>query len=420
MNPNNIKKKLSHLKVDFYSHYNSTNHKCFFSNCENQSIKSHSLSESSVLALLEGTGDSKAMILYHLQDHIDFDFDNDLTMSTYQSAKRRLDSKGKGDSSTFYGFCKTCDAETFKLIDNYPYLNADEINFLHALRTFAHYITRQKQVHDYTNKKVIPGLKEIEEKRHIIPEGFATLNEIFQKIPDDYLLERDLVKEMAKNYHDNNDIPIKNERFKFEEFFQDISGRLFNLNDFPMSGMDFKKRLNIFMNEANDALKELHFEDNDFLELAVDAVLTDLNNSAKLFTKYYYDKVYNSFEYLNINISGFFPIAGAFVFKIEDQEIALTFFPEKTGKTQFLFALAKQDTNSIFFSKLKLMNDLQVTKQITNIILSQATNVYFSPRYWNKLPNEIKDLLVSDKQILLQTKFNLFDKEYEEVPPIVQ
>ena len=137
----NFRKKLQQLKeLTRQFEKNAKHSKCFSLNCNNRSIRSHSISESRVLQFLaENSYDGH---LLYLDDSIEFDF-KDISISTLHSLRRKLKKNGKGDTSTFYGFCNSCDSSFFKKLDNELYLNTGEINFLHAYRAFAYYIQNQ-------------------------------------------------------------------------------------------------------------------------------------------------------------------------------------------------------------------------------------------------------------------------------------
>ena len=75
MGNKSLNEKLNDVNKNIHNFRGSKNDKCFFFNCEMKSIKSHSISESKVLSILEGTDERNAMVVYHLENVPETDFE---------------------------------------------------------------------------------------------------------------------------------------------------------------------------------------------------------------------------------------------------------------------------------------------------------------------------------------------------------
>uniref|UniRef100_UPI00263026AA hypothetical protein n=1 Tax=Fluviicola sp. TaxID=1917219 RepID=UPI00263026AA len=169
---------------------------CFFDDCPEPCIGSHSISESRVLSLLESQTANNGISIYHLEDIPHVDFEENKTLSTFHKTKRKLLLKGKDKTSLFYGFCKNCDAKTFQRLDNEDYTNHSEINFLHSLRTLAYNITLERNALLIFTNKVFPGIENnIDELEQIQPQWNLILESIRQ-LPDEHLIYWDKAEQM--------------------------------------------------------------------------------------------------------------------------------------------------------------------------------------------------------------------------------
>lgn len=237
-----LKEKLNDLKKDlpsFIKPEGKKGNKCFFHDCNGKAIKSHTLSEAQVLGLLEGENEKGRVVVYHIDDVPDVDFNNELSLSTFQKTNRRLFEKGKSDTSVFYGFCKDCDRDTFRLLDNYPFLNNSEINFLHNLRTSAYTLTYHRNLHVDFKNRIHPLVDKVEEDTSAANHGFNFLSSYLHNIPDSSDISFDKVKDI-KGLIELNTVPIKKQRDEVIEFQKDFFSALLNKNNYPMKGFVFK------------------------------------------------------------------------------------------------------------------------------------------------------------------------------------
>lgn len=382
--------------------------KCFFHDCNEKAIKSHTLSEVQVLSLLEGENEKGRVVIYHIDDVPDVDFKNELSLSTFQKTNRRLFEKGKSDTSVFYGFCKDCDRDTFRLLDNNPFLDNKEINFLHNLRTTAYALTYYRNLYiDF--KQVIPLIVQVGEAAEVVNHEFSKLVSCLEGIPDSSNVSYDAVKEL-KDLVDINTIPIKEQRDQIIEFQKDFLSNLFNENNYPMNGYDFKQELMKIKPLVKSVGNDIDGEHLIFISKEIDRKILEYEKAIQALTSLYREKVYEDYRYLTISIEGVFLIAGAFNYSIDEgTNISLTFFPEKeTNKTHFLFSGHVSENNLKYFSQLNIMSISEFKLKITEIILAYGTNVYISPNLWLKTPDNIKKLLLSDKSKVISEQFNFF------------
>src|SRR5690554_900275 len=383
--------------------------KCFFHDCNGKAIKSHTLSEAQVLSLLKGKNEKGQVVVYHIDDVPDVDFKNELSLSTFQKTNRRLFEKGKSDTSVFYGFCKGCDRDTFRLLDDYPYLDNIEINFLHNLRTTAYTLTYHRNLYVNLKNRVLPLVDKVEEGKEAANYGFNSLSSYLNSMPDSHDVSYNEVKDL-KCLIDLSTIPLKEQRDEAIEFQKDLFSDLFNENNYPMNGFVFKQelmKLKLLL-ESVDNIDEKHF---NLISIEIDQKVFEYQKAIQVLTSLYREKSYEAYRYLTISIEGMFQIAGAFNYTIDGvTNLSLTFFPEKeTNKTHFIFAGHVSENNLKYFSQLNIMPASDFKLKITEVILSQGTNVYISPELWRKTPERVKELMLKDKSRVISEGFNFFN-----------
>ncbi|RYM35733.1 hypothetical protein ERX46_01695 [Brumimicrobium glaciale] len=408
-----LKEKLNELKKDlpnFIKPEGKKGDKCFFHDCNGKAIKSHTLSEAQVLGLLEGENEKGRVVVYHIDDVPDVDFKNELSLSTFQKTNRRLFEKGKSDTSVFYGFCEDCDRDSFRLLDNYPFLDNKEINFLHNLRTTAYTLTYHRNLYTDFKDRVLPLGDKVEEGTEAANHGFNFLSSYLHNIPDSSDISFDEVKDL-KELINLSTIPIKKQRDEVIEFQKDFFSDLFNESNYPMNGFVFKQelmKLKPLLESVDNDIDEDHF---NLISKELDQKIFEYQKAIQLITSLYREKSYEAYRYLTISIEGMFQIAGAFNYSIDGvTNLSLTFFPEKeTNKTHFIFSGHVSENNLKYFSQLNIMPASDFKLKVTEIILAHGTNVYISPELWRKTPERVKELMLSDKSKVISEGFNFFD-----------
>lgn len=407
-------KKLSSLKKDLSKLVKlegKKGDKCFFHDCSNQAIKSHSLSESRVLSLLERKNEKGQVVVYHIDDVPDVDFKDELSLSTFHKTNRRLFEKGKSDTSVFYGFCKDCDRETFRLVDNHPYLNNKEINFSHSLRTTAYTLTYHRNLYTDFKNKVLPAIIEVKGGFQELNKELNHLDSIFTDLPDTYDVSFEKAKEFKSILETLNTTPLQKQREEIDNLLLTFFSVLFNESRYPMKGYLFKQeimRIKPIFESTKKDFKELQLNN---LSEEIDEKILKYERATQSLTSLYRDKSFSAYRYLTISIDGIYLIAGAFNYSSHEQtNISLTFFPEtESNKTHFLFSGHINEDNIKYFSQLNIMSIPDFKMRVTEIILSQGTNVFISPDFWRKIPNKIQALMLSDKGKIVSENFSFFD-----------
>ncbi len=384
--------------------------KCFFHDCHGRAIKSHTLSENQVLGLLEGENEKGQVVVYHIDDVPDVDFKNELSLSTFQKTNRRLFEKGKSDTSVFYGFCKDCDGDTFRFLDDYPYLDNIEINFLHNLRTTAYTLTYHRNLYVNLKNRVLPLVDKVEEGKEAANHGFNFLSSYLNSMPDSHDISYDEVKDL-KGLIDLSTIPLKEQRDEAIEFQKDLFSDLFNENNYPMNGFVFKQELMKLKPLLDSVDNNIDEEKLSLISKEIDLKVSEYQKAIQELTRLYRERAYETYRYLTISIEGMFQIAGAFNYYIDGvTNLSLTFFPEKeTNKTHFIFSGHVSENNLKYFSQLNIMSISEFKLKITEVILSQGTNVYISSELWRKTPERVKELMLKDKSRVISEGFSFFD-----------
>ena len=398
----------------FIRNFRGSNHdKCFFFDCNFNSIKSHSISESKVLSFLEGIDDKNKKIIYHLENVPEVDFGEDKSISTYHQTHRKLYKKGKSDTSIFYGFCRDCDNLTFDEIDNNDYYNTNMTNFLHSIRTWSHNLTTTKNIFLLMKNKIISKFSSANEEIEYLKELPKSLLNFFKYIPNDKIVEWDEVSSMKDSLIETNTIPDKTLRNDTEHFLASTFAGILDKTNFPMRGDLFKSEISKLFGPLeqairlteNSSIKEL----NDILKIQ----LEEIDLKIKKITLLLRNKNYDYFNYLHRPINGIFPIAGAFVYRFtkDEDECIITFFPEQsTGKTHVIFAIPKLDNKYLSFLNIKSEGEFRI--YLSSIIMTAGTNVFISPSFWNKLPAEIKTIFLIPKTDFKEHSINLFEANF--------
>jgi hypothetical protein len=407
-----INKKLNEAQKFIYNFRGSKNDKCFFCDCNENAIKSHSISESKVLSLIEDFDDKKAKVVYHLENVPEIDFGGDKSISSYHQTHRKLYRKGKSDTSVFFGFCKNCDNLTFEPIDNLPLENEIKLFFLHSLRSKAHYLTTSKNITTHIQKNLIPKFRESDEKVKELSGATNQLKALLSGILDSESIHWEQISFLNEHLKSLNNSPVKSFRDETEIRNQILFQKILDRNNFPMTGKEYKQCLEPIFNLHDEAISVYHKSTTNELELAINHYLSLIDWEINNLTRNFRNEEFNTFEYLHIHLNQMFPISGAFIYQYTpEKECILTFFPEKSSnKTHFIFAVNKGESKYLSFLNFKTVSELK--KYLSNVIVFAGSNVFLSPKYWDKLPSEIRDLILTDKSIIKELNINLFLDEY--------
>jgi hypothetical protein len=310
-----------------------------------------------------------------------------------------------------------CDSMIFKQIDCLPYQNTFEVNFLHSLRTFSYYLSSWNNQYQKMLDQIASDFEQIDVQLNLLDEPVNEIEELINKIPNDLFLEREIVTELLNEFEKLNTSVKKEHRDEASKMANKNFESLLNKDIYPITGKFFKSEIKKIFLMLDNAKQELEKNTSinlmkEHLILEIEKIKSKTNN----LTSSLRQNKYEIFNYQHRSIDGLFLIAGAFVFKLIDGvDIALTFFPEKeTNKTHFLFSELNNTTErTIFLNRLNIMPDTEFLNVVSGFILYSGTNVYLSPEYWVKIPDEIKEKFVDNKKELLNSNFNLFSKELQ-------
>lgn len=413
MNSKSLNENLNDAQKNLRNYRGSKKDKCFFTDCNSTSIKSHSISESRVLSLLEGMDKKNKVVVYHLEDVPEVDFGDAKSISTYKQTHRKLFKKGKGDTSVFFGFCNDCDRDVFDIIDNNDYQNTTSINFLHTIRTLAYNLTTSRNIYMYMVDNIINKYPMTDEKIEQFKKLIFDLGKIIEQQPDDKLIDWEEVMVINECFHQINTNASRALREDTEKFKNTLLSKINNESNYPMRGDEFKANCTQLLTSLNDSSKSYTRSLIDDLKISLNRKLNSIETEIEKVTSLYRNSNHDYFSFLHRYINGVFHIAGAFVYRftLNDDECIVTFFPEEsTKKTHVIFAVRK--VNSKYLAFLNIKTDTEFNTYLSNIILTGGTNVFISPTYWNKLPKDIQDLILLDKADFKEHNINLFDNKY--------
>lgn len=384
----NIHEKLSQAEQSFKKLTEGTkNTKCFLKDCYEQSIGSHSLSEARVLKLLESEDEKNRLTLYYLGNEIVADRKH-LEITLYNSYYQKLKSIPKAKASVFYGFCEHHDNEIFNLLDNYVYIDENQVNYLHSYRAFSYFISQWVKLISYHTNSIEPLNAKLNESINNIDEQFdkvPDLNEL--NIPIDFQLSEchkdailSEIDSLSKNQLFLNKDQLKNHiTSQFSSFLEP---------DKVFTGKEIDHLLKESLNDLTNTNPIQDF--NLLLKFGFDEKLQELEYIKHKIESIWLRGAFSEFISVSISLPNLFLITGCFVYEKNNINISLTILPEEeTMKTHLIFG-SLDEKASIYFSQLKITSELELKFYITRLILERGSNLYISPKYWSTLPSEIK------------------------------
>lgn len=425
-------RKLHELKQKFKAAYDDVALKqCTIDKCLSDPICAHTLQRGSILKYLSGIGERNSEGVYYLEDRVEYDFKN-LKITSLQTLNK-VDFKPISAASTFYGFCKMHDEVFNQEIENVNFDQSDRMAFYHSFRTFAHSLRKEAETLEYLSQKLLSDLESLPEKIDSVKEKMQKVNPV-ETIPDDLVLTEEEMIPLKKQFNELADSGYSTNDDVRKTMEQVMGGVL---NKKSVTGKD---------------IKELFIKANDFLTTNptindLDPVIEQLSgllppqmfdiklNRGRL-SHLFDTKQFGELSYFTNSITGVYPIAGAFVAGYLDNILApfndgyvvmpryaVTFFPEPAlNRSTFVIASYKENPNvNIFFSRLRIMNDSDFKQFISNLILLRGTNTFFSPRYWAKLLDDERQLILQRREFKKDTEFgiynlglNLFEIKFED------
>ena len=290
-------------------------------------------------------------------------------MVSKQDVKRELLFRGIKGASTFTGFCEDHDKIFQNVIEDVTFKKTEKQCFYHVYRAYAYYMHKEYELYCGLKKTMVEGKEIIKEKT----EG--------QEAPDLSNVP-DSMKNMINSFKGViNGIP---------EVFDDLVKKA----DIRLFGASLKK---------------------DRLDHAVE------------------NDEYSDFKYCVAKLDGIYPFACSsvvpYIHVVAQQssdgvahspEYVISIFPEsESNSTWIIFGAYKENPNvEIVFSRLKSPNRL---KFVSDLLLSNGSNIYLSPRMYNKMnDSERKELIDSrvnkgkDDIGLPEINLNLFSKQFKD------
>lgn len=345
---------------------------CFYPSCGSLStIRAHSIQENGPLKILADLINGQ-MEVYYLDDEFDYDIDSKTMVSKHQT-KRKLHHRGIGSTSVFNGFCLKHDAIFKTTIEDATYTGSVEQLFFHSYRCFAYFM--HKSYEKYS--------------------GLA-----------------DVMKKLKQETGTRPEIPILPDNEKLGK----LGGQLNSLLG-SIGGM---------LDELDGVFDTLESKSNE--------ELFGLKLKKDRFDEALEKKKYSNLKYWQRSISGIYPIACSSVVHYLDvmhqqssdgtvypAELAITIFPD-TNKTKTHIIISGFEDNpnfNIVIHKLRALGEKYLLKFISDLLLHRGSNVYLSPRLYNKMTMEEKKELIqqraSNEQSLTglpNIKLNLFAHKF--------
>lgn len=382
---------------------------CFLSDCSKESIYSHSISKSRVFNVLTP---NKSEILLMLEDKYSSDF-SEKKMSSFQTRNRELVQVSQVSASTFKGFCNHCDSELFKDLDEKPYTNTPKINFLHALRAYSFKLREERKLFHLISNDMFRFEEKVDDSTI---EDHPSLN-LFNLLPQDSMITWEMVSNTIGQLNLKMDAlsVIAPNLENYQDMIMHRATAVLNKESYPMTLKSFKNGFANLLKVKNEGIEELKKSEESgnikaIKEYAFQVLKYQDEVSAEL-TKCLRNESYCDFQSVTHSISGIHKITGNFIYyNSNNEEIVLTFFPEaETNKTIFIFSAWNPSyTQDIYLKKINVLESSKLSQFISNIILSQGTNIYLSQGFLETLDNKEREVLTQVKTLESFLSFNLF------------
>lgn len=411
MKNNYIGKNLQSVQ-DAYAYLTKSSEKfdCFLSDCSNESIDSHSISKSRIFKVLTSDKSEKLLML---EDRYSSDFSIG-KMSSFQARNRELIQVSQVSASTFRGFCSHCDSELFKDLDDQPYSNIPKTNFLHSLRAYSFKLREERKLFQLMSNEMFRFKEDADdntaEENHpalnylsLLPQNTVITWEMASSILGQLSLQIDALSVVVPNLENNHEI------------IELRATAILNKESYPMTLKDFKNDFSNLLKVKNERMGELKESKENgnikAIEEYAPEVLKHQDEVSAELTKCIRNESYSNFQHVTHSINGIHKITGNFIYYTSDnEEIVLTFFPETdTNKTVFIFSVWNPShSQDIYLKKINLLEPSTIKQFVSNIILSQGTNIYLSKDFLETLEQKEKELLSQVKTLNSFLNFNLF------------
>lgn len=346
---------------------------CFYPNCDEKTIKAHSIQMNGPLKLISDKVDRQEHQVYYLKDELRF-IPNEGVVGSHQNQYRSLNFRGISEASTFRGFCQKHDKIFKDAIEDVPYSGMKEQQFLFMYRAFAHMIHHKIS----TNK------------------GVSTICDINNEKITKARIE-------LEGINDRGDNSIKKKKESLNNVFDSLNATMNNITE----------QTPIELSELDANIK---FELDEIVR----------------------NKDYDCVNFLSRSFEGLFPWAcSTVVGYLHPNRIpssngiaysnyyAITVLPDKhSSRTHVMIASLNETPNAKpQMERFRTMQSSEFRKQISNMIIQRATNVFLSPRMINLMDESEFQSIISarlertkflDELEVQDYEFNLFSSKYLE------
>ncbi|GAA0873994.1 hypothetical protein GCM10009118_04020 [Wandonia haliotis] len=239
------------------------------------------------------------------------------------------------------------------------------------------------------------------------------------------------------DYHDTNLFsPIEN--FEFDDSDEHLF--LHSYRSFAHSYHRKQEEVNIYSNPESDFIKTLPPQFVDTFIEGLQMGVNDVKPHKESLDKALDNKEYDYLEYLVYEKDGLYPFAvssgmsprvsysGKPMNNHVDETLPwsmplITFLPDK-AKTFVIIAAFPDDKNAVnLLDELYELNDYQLERAITSLIIANCENTFFSPKVWRKMSDKQKRELLNEFEIntngmqyrdkFFHSRFNFFSDFFE-------
>lgn len=380
--------------------------KCFADGCMTELIHLDPLFEPNSIAELYEKDKENNSSVFYLNDNLEYIPDFLIEKSFNKKVpSRKLVSRSSQNPSIFNGFCINHNAEEFYGIDRNSYENKQEINFLHAYRAFGHFFSVSKSKNHFACHKLIEFIESSEVKAPSkLVEGMASLKEMFDEIPDDFIVNYELFEPVLEVFSEKVRTLEKN---RFSGMINLNLDEICDKNRYPVIATEFKTNINVLIHSvvmSDDCPVTLA---NYELEIYVHKLKENNAMEAK-FKSIQKSKAYSEMVMFSRAIDGVYGITGSFVHQFDDFElITVTIFSEPNkGETQVL--LSSFEGTNTDFDKIQKMEDLEFRQLISEIILQSGSNIFMSPSFFYNLDSNIQSYFLNHEDRKEDERVNIF------------
>lgn len=243
-------------------------------------------------------------------------------------------------------------------------------------------------------------------------------------------------------YHDtelfkcieNNHVDIENDKhcflLSYRGFAKDYHAKIESLKGYDKNELYNQDNLNYLKNDLIDGSK-LGERDGKIVKNRLNEMLKN--------------ESYDELEYFSYTLDYMIPIATSASFtpdysysnillnKSIDPEVVyeyvnLNIIPTLDGKTHILFScLPEHEKSVLFINELTGLNDFELQRAISSIVIGYAENTFFSPKIWDIMSESEKKQILNELEIsnplqqavsdkFFRSKLNLFDNKFRKIP----